>query len=239
MKFSSSQLAYLIGNREARGNLRALLKYVLTLLALITLYAVAVPRHQGAGRGRTALLDHRLLLDAGRHDHARVRRHHVHERHRPAVQHRRAALGRRPAAGDAAVHVHQPLLRAVARGAGAAAGAARGARGHARPRHPHRVRRHRRRPGRAAADRAHPVLRDRAGSDDGRPDDRRGHLGHRRRQRQQRHLPADERGRRPHAPGQLRRHDEHQHHDHGPRDRPRPADRRRSSRRRTRSTCCS
>jgi Trk K+ transport system NAD-binding subunit len=40
MKFSSSQLAYLIGNREARGNLRTLLKYVLTLLAVITLYAV-------------------------------------------------------------------------------------------------------------------------------------------------------------------------------------------------------
>ena len=30
MKFASSQLAYLIGNREARGNLRALLKYLLT-----------------------------------------------------------------------------------------------------------------------------------------------------------------------------------------------------------------
>ncbi|MQA29085.1 MAG: potassium transporter TrkA [Luteitalea sp.] len=41
MKFSSSQLAYLIGNREARGNLRTLLKYVLTLVAIITLYAVA------------------------------------------------------------------------------------------------------------------------------------------------------------------------------------------------------
>ena len=40
MKFSSSQFAYLIGNREARGNLRALVKYVLTLVALITLYAV-------------------------------------------------------------------------------------------------------------------------------------------------------------------------------------------------------
>jgi voltage-gated potassium channel len=40
MKFSSSQLAYLLGNREARRNLRALLKYALTLLALITLYAV-------------------------------------------------------------------------------------------------------------------------------------------------------------------------------------------------------
>jgi Trk K+ transport system NAD-binding subunit len=40
MKFSSSQLAYLMGNREARANLRALLKYVVTLLALITLYAV-------------------------------------------------------------------------------------------------------------------------------------------------------------------------------------------------------
>jgi voltage-gated potassium channel len=40
MKFSSSQLAYLIRNREARGNLRTLLRYVLTLLAVITLYAV-------------------------------------------------------------------------------------------------------------------------------------------------------------------------------------------------------
>ena len=40
MKFSSSQFAYLIANREARGNLRALVKYVLTLVALITLYAV-------------------------------------------------------------------------------------------------------------------------------------------------------------------------------------------------------
>src|SRR5687768_8291850 len=40
MKFSSSQLAYLLGNREARRNLRALLKYALTLLAVITLYAV-------------------------------------------------------------------------------------------------------------------------------------------------------------------------------------------------------
>jgi voltage-gated potassium channel len=40
MKFSSSQLAYLITNREARGNLRALLRYVLTLVAVITLYAV-------------------------------------------------------------------------------------------------------------------------------------------------------------------------------------------------------
>jgi len=40
MKFSSSQFAYLIVNREARANLRALLRYVLTLVALITLYAV-------------------------------------------------------------------------------------------------------------------------------------------------------------------------------------------------------
>ena len=40
MKFSSSQLAYLVGDREARGNLRALLKYIVTLIALITLYAV-------------------------------------------------------------------------------------------------------------------------------------------------------------------------------------------------------
>ncbi len=40
MKFASAQLAYLVGNREARGNLRTLLRYVLTLLGLITLYAV-------------------------------------------------------------------------------------------------------------------------------------------------------------------------------------------------------
>ena len=40
MKFVGSQLAYLMGNREARANLRALLKYLLTLVALITLYAV-------------------------------------------------------------------------------------------------------------------------------------------------------------------------------------------------------
>src|SRR5918992_5109609 len=40
MKFSSSQLAFLLGNRETRRNLRALLKYALTLLAVITLYAV-------------------------------------------------------------------------------------------------------------------------------------------------------------------------------------------------------
>jgi voltage-gated potassium channel len=40
VKFSSSQLAFLLGNREARANLRTLLKYVLTLVAIITLYAV-------------------------------------------------------------------------------------------------------------------------------------------------------------------------------------------------------
>ena len=40
MKFFGSQLAYLIRNRESRANLRALLKYVLTLIAIITLYAV-------------------------------------------------------------------------------------------------------------------------------------------------------------------------------------------------------
>ena len=40
MKFAGSQIAYLLGNREARGNLRALLKYVLVLTALITAYAV-------------------------------------------------------------------------------------------------------------------------------------------------------------------------------------------------------
>ena len=40
MKFVGSQLAYLMGNRETRANLRALLKYLLSLVALITLYAV-------------------------------------------------------------------------------------------------------------------------------------------------------------------------------------------------------
>ena len=40
MKFTSSQLAYLVGDREAQGNLRSLLKYVLTLLTLITIYAI-------------------------------------------------------------------------------------------------------------------------------------------------------------------------------------------------------
>jgi voltage-gated potassium channel len=40
VKFASSQLAYLMRNREARANLRALLKYLLMLFALITLYAV-------------------------------------------------------------------------------------------------------------------------------------------------------------------------------------------------------
>src|SRR5918993_5154501 len=40
MKFSSSQIAYLVANREARANLRALLKYILTLVALVSVYAV-------------------------------------------------------------------------------------------------------------------------------------------------------------------------------------------------------
>ena len=40
MKFSSSQLAYLMRDRQARGNLRSLLKYLLMLAALITVYAV-------------------------------------------------------------------------------------------------------------------------------------------------------------------------------------------------------
>lgn len=40
MKFTSSQLAYLIADRDARANLRALLKYLLLLVALVTLYAV-------------------------------------------------------------------------------------------------------------------------------------------------------------------------------------------------------
>jgi Trk K+ transport system NAD-binding subunit len=40
MKFSGSQLGYLLGNHETRGNLRALLKYLLFLAAMVTLYAV-------------------------------------------------------------------------------------------------------------------------------------------------------------------------------------------------------
>ena len=51
MKFSSSQLAYLIGNREARGNLRALLKYILTLVGLISVYAVVFHVIKGSVEG--------------------------------------------------------------------------------------------------------------------------------------------------------------------------------------------
>ena len=40
MKFLPSQLAYLLGEREARANLRALLKYVAFLAALVTVYTV-------------------------------------------------------------------------------------------------------------------------------------------------------------------------------------------------------
>lgn len=40
MKFSGSQLAYLMRNREMRTNIRALLKYLLLLTALVTLYAI-------------------------------------------------------------------------------------------------------------------------------------------------------------------------------------------------------
>ena len=40
MKFLGSQIAYLINDRETRANLRALLKYVLSLVLLIAVYAV-------------------------------------------------------------------------------------------------------------------------------------------------------------------------------------------------------
>src|SRR5918996_1882976 len=40
MKFASAQLAYLMGSAEARSNLGALLRYALTMVVLITLYAV-------------------------------------------------------------------------------------------------------------------------------------------------------------------------------------------------------
>jgi hypothetical protein len=40
MKFLPSQLAYLTTDREARGNLRALAKYLAFLAGLITIYAV-------------------------------------------------------------------------------------------------------------------------------------------------------------------------------------------------------
>ena len=110
----------------------------------------AVPRHQAERRTRAALVGHRPLLDARRDDDAGLRRHHVHERHRPHLQHRRAAVGRRVPAGDAAVPLHPAVLRAVARGAGAAARAAGSAGGHARPRHHRGVRPDRRGAHRAA-----------------------------------------------------------------------------------------
>lgn len=40
MKFTGSQLAYLMRDREARANIRALLRYLLGLVALITVYAI-------------------------------------------------------------------------------------------------------------------------------------------------------------------------------------------------------
>ena len=40
MKFAGSQLAYLVRNREGRANIRTLVKYLLTLAAVITTYAV-------------------------------------------------------------------------------------------------------------------------------------------------------------------------------------------------------
>ena len=40
MKFSSSQIAYLMQDRQARANITSLVRYVLMLIALITIYAV-------------------------------------------------------------------------------------------------------------------------------------------------------------------------------------------------------
>jgi len=40
MKFASSQFAYLVGDRTARSNIRSLLKYILALAALVTVYAI-------------------------------------------------------------------------------------------------------------------------------------------------------------------------------------------------------
>jgi hypothetical protein len=40
MKFLPSQLAYLTSDPEARGNLRALVKYLAFLVALVTVYAI-------------------------------------------------------------------------------------------------------------------------------------------------------------------------------------------------------
>ena len=40
MKFTGSQLAYLVGDRNAQANIRSLLKYLLTLASLITVYAI-------------------------------------------------------------------------------------------------------------------------------------------------------------------------------------------------------
>ena len=84
-----------------------------------------------------------------------------------------------------------------------------------RARHHRAVRRHRRRADGAAACRGHPALRDRAGPRGGRPNDGRTGVGRHRRQRQ----PPDLRGAasigRPADRGQLRRHDQHQHHADG------------------------
>jgi voltage-gated potassium channel len=40
MKFLFSQLGYVLADKDARTNLRALLRYLLFLAALVTLYAV-------------------------------------------------------------------------------------------------------------------------------------------------------------------------------------------------------
>ena len=143
VKFIPSQLAYLTTDREARGNLRALAKYLAFPDGAGDALCRPVSRHQAERRARAALVGHRPLLDARRDDDAGVRRHHVHQRHRPRLQHRRAALRRRVPPGDAAVPVHSAVLRAVARGARAAARAAGSAGRDARARHHRGVRRDR------------------------------------------------------------------------------------------------
>ena len=238
MKFSSSQLAYLVGDREARGNLRALLKYVLTLLALITLYAVLFHVIKVSVEGEqhswitgfywTLVVmttlgfgDITFTSDIGRLFSIVVLLSGV-----------VLLLVMLPFLFISLFYA--PWLEARVRLRAPREVPA----GHARPRDHHRVRRHRRRPGRAAADRADPYYVIEPDPTVGGAADRRRHLGHRRRERQQRHLRADQRDRRAPAARQLRGHDQHQHHDHRARDCRRTCRSRRSSKRRTRSTCC-
>ena len=238
MKFTSSQLAYLVGDREARGNLRALLKYILTLVALITIYAILfhIIKVQVEGEQHSWITgfywtlvvmttlgfgDITFTSDIGRLFSIVVLLSGV-----------VLLLVMLPFMFISLFYA--PWLEARVRLRAPREVPER----HARPRDPHRVRPDRRQPDRAAAHRAHPVLRHRAGSDGGGADGRRRHVGHRRRERQQRHLSRGQRAQRPACcwPTAKTRSTPTSR---SPRARSRPSCRsRRSSKRRTRSTSC-